>query len=100
VLSQARRDGRDETFAWNSREYLRKKCIGKVVISSLDRSCFCAVRQCCRANHVYCCLLFWALLKVIEVRLFLPVARFLQRIGGLGFILCLSPIDQLTVLMM
>jgi hypothetical protein len=49
---------------------------------------------------VYCCLLFWALLKVIEVRSFLPVAGFLQRIGGLGFILCLSLVDQLTVLVM
>jgi hypothetical protein len=98
VLSQARRDGRDEPFAWDSREYLRKKCIGKVVISSLDRSCFCAVRLCCRANRVYSCLLFRALLKVIEVLSFLPVAGFLQRFGGLGFILCLSPVDQLTVL--
>lgn len=29
---QARRGGVDEPFAWDSREYLRKLCIGKVII--------------------------------------------------------------------
>ncbi|KAG0567867.1 hypothetical protein KC19_7G168000 [Ceratodon purpureus] len=32
----ARRDGRDEPFAWDSREYLRKKCIGKEVTFKVD----------------------------------------------------------------
>eukprot|EP00897_Mesotaenium_endlicherianum_P003964 jgi/Mesen1/3596/ME000020S03125 len=32
----ARRDTRDEPFAWNSREYLRKKCIGKEVTFKVD----------------------------------------------------------------
>jgi staphylococcal nuclease domain-containing protein 1 len=32
----ARRDGRDEPFAWDSREFLRKKCIGKDVTFKVD----------------------------------------------------------------
>lgn len=32
----ARRDTRDEPFAWESREFLRKKCIGKEVIFKVD----------------------------------------------------------------
>ncbi|CAI5530516.1 unnamed protein product [Closterium sp. Naga37s-1] len=32
----ARRDGRDEPFAWESREFLRKKCIGQEVVFKVD----------------------------------------------------------------
>ncbi|BBN01059.1 staphylococcal nuclease domain-containing protein 1 [Marchantia polymorpha subsp. ruderalis] len=32
----ARRDGKDESWAWDSREYLRKKCIGKEVTFKVD----------------------------------------------------------------
>lgn len=32
----ARRGGQDEPFAWESREFLRKKCIGKEVIFKVD----------------------------------------------------------------
>eukprot|EP00899_Mesostigma_viride_P011044 jgi/Mesvir1/19941/Mv13205-RA.1 len=32
----ARRDGKDEPFAWDSREYLRRKCIGKTVKFCVD----------------------------------------------------------------
>lgn len=32
----ARRDGKDEPFAWESREFLRKKCVGKEVIFKVD----------------------------------------------------------------
>lgn len=34
----ARRDGDDEPFAWESREYLRKLCIGKEVVFKTDSS--------------------------------------------------------------
>lgn len=36
MLLQARRDGRDEPFAWDSREYLRKMCVGKEVTFKVD----------------------------------------------------------------
>ena len=32
---QARRGGVDEPFAWESREFLRKLCIGKVMVLAL-----------------------------------------------------------------
>jgi hypothetical protein len=35
-LSQARRDTKDEPWAWQSREYLRKKVIGKAVVFKVD----------------------------------------------------------------
>jgi endonuclease YncB( thermonuclease family) len=33
---QARRDTKDEPWAWQSREYLRKKVIGKAVVFKVD----------------------------------------------------------------
>lgn len=35
LFSKARKGGVDEPFAWDSREYLRKLCIGKVLIPSV-----------------------------------------------------------------
>lgn len=49
---QARRGGVDEPFAWDSREYLRKLCIGKVILKRFQSfSNYCM-------DCIICCTLF------------------------------------------